>query len=369
MIINTRSNILNLISTNSLIPGELYRISDAYNCTLQAISDSKLLSKGYAIFLVPDYNNYPLWRSGSTFSINDISIWNGLHFQNLTGTNTSTTPDLDTTNWNLLTPNLGFGYLESVDEVKYDIDSNLFYYRKDNQLNCFDLTLDYASSYSPSPIDEFQWGSPGVFNNQVTESRLLCINQSYLVIGNVLFSDALLDATLNEGSIYNNDVRYSSQILAKNNKGIIANNLSQTPVSILDFSFNEGVFDDNRCFNGPMTCNNQSSTGETRSFTIFNGASVDAPYNEGLMGAIHLDIGATLKAANNSGVIKWSKFSQTTVADCDNNQGTIQRVEQKGPFTNQMSLNSGVLANFLQMNLKYDKVTDPSNDTEYQFYT
>lgn len=39
------------------------------------------------------------WTSSATFNIGDITIYDNRLFENLTGTNTSTTPDLDTTNW------------------------------------------------------------------------------------------------------------------------------------------------------------------------------------------------------------------------------------------------------------------------------
>ena len=39
------------------------------------------------------------WTSGSTYNVGDIAIYDNRVFQNLTGTNTATTPDQDTTNW------------------------------------------------------------------------------------------------------------------------------------------------------------------------------------------------------------------------------------------------------------------------------
>ena len=39
------------------------------------------------------------WSSSDTYSIGDIVIFENKLYENLTGTNTTTTPDLDTTNW------------------------------------------------------------------------------------------------------------------------------------------------------------------------------------------------------------------------------------------------------------------------------
>ena len=39
------------------------------------------------------------WTSSATFNIGDITIYDNRLFENLTGTNTATTPDQDTTNW------------------------------------------------------------------------------------------------------------------------------------------------------------------------------------------------------------------------------------------------------------------------------
>lgn len=39
------------------------------------------------------------WTSSATFNAGDITIYDNRLFENLTGTNTATTPDQDTTNW------------------------------------------------------------------------------------------------------------------------------------------------------------------------------------------------------------------------------------------------------------------------------
>ena len=39
------------------------------------------------------------WSSSGTYSTGDTVIYNGKIYENQTGTNTSTTPDSDTTNW------------------------------------------------------------------------------------------------------------------------------------------------------------------------------------------------------------------------------------------------------------------------------
>lgn len=39
------------------------------------------------------------WSSSDTYSIGDIVVYNNLLYQNLTGTNTSTNPTSDSTNW------------------------------------------------------------------------------------------------------------------------------------------------------------------------------------------------------------------------------------------------------------------------------
>ena len=39
------------------------------------------------------------WTSSATFNIGHITIYDNRLFENLTGTNTTTTPDQDSTNW------------------------------------------------------------------------------------------------------------------------------------------------------------------------------------------------------------------------------------------------------------------------------
>lgn len=43
------------------------------------------------------------WSSSGTYAVNDIVIYNNKLYINLTGTNTATTPDQDSTNWNVTT--------------------------------------------------------------------------------------------------------------------------------------------------------------------------------------------------------------------------------------------------------------------------
>lgn len=51
-------------------------------------------------------NNFGLgtdtWTSGATYSIGDIAVYNSNTYKNLTGTNTATTPDQDSTNWEVM---------------------------------------------------------------------------------------------------------------------------------------------------------------------------------------------------------------------------------------------------------------------------
>ncbi|MDA9335144.1 hypothetical protein N9Q89_03190 [Flavobacteriaceae bacterium] len=52
----------------------------------------------------------PLWKSqtnGGSYATSDIINYSGMLYKNLTGTNSDTTPNLDTTNWSLVTKNLG----------------------------------------------------------------------------------------------------------------------------------------------------------------------------------------------------------------------------------------------------------------------
>lgn len=43
------------------------------------------------------------WSSSGTYAANDIVVYNNKLYINLTGTNTATTPDQDSTNWNVTT--------------------------------------------------------------------------------------------------------------------------------------------------------------------------------------------------------------------------------------------------------------------------
>lgn len=143
----SRSDIMLLIASSSLVTGSYYHLNDeadansAYNgdpsngagIIIQAISPDKLSLEGYYIALNADYQSvgvYPsgvqlgVWTSILTPSIDDYVIWNNSHWKNLTGTNSVTTPPDDSINWLLATRDISNGYIIEIDDCQYDITNS-----------------------------------------------------------------------------------------------------------------------------------------------------------------------------------------------------------------------------------------------------
>lgn len=73
--------------------------------TSSGVISESYIYDGISWVLRPAHNAVPLWISntnGGTYLLNDIINYNGALYKNITATNTNTTPDLNTTNWQSL---------------------------------------------------------------------------------------------------------------------------------------------------------------------------------------------------------------------------------------------------------------------------
>lgn len=185
-----------------------------------------------------------LWASkGFAANLGEICIWwNGgdansgryQHYQNITGTSTTTAPNIDTTNWAALPLATNTGYVTSWDAVGLDILNSLLI----NQLILFrndkygNLIGNYRTNSSPSinavykfPFgyyysskDNYGW-SNNIFNQYSSDIVLqgrnsTCVNFESQAGGNVQFLDSgnyIYGAYLDF---------YSTLIISGNNSGI-----------------------------------------------------------------------------------------------------------------------------------------------------
>ena len=93
----THAEAVTLKGANGLIVGKQYLISDK-GIVITATEINQFTLEGSGEFIVPDYSANAVWVSntgGGSYLTGDDAIYNGLVYNNDTGTNTDTTPPSD----------------------------------------------------------------------------------------------------------------------------------------------------------------------------------------------------------------------------------------------------------------------------------
>lgn len=218
----TNAGLLALATAGTIGAGQFYFVTDVSNVSSangEGVAVQGIKVNGYSTILgsgsffnadyqnvgnysgVSNYvNNVGIWTSPTplpfvpppSFVQYSIVIYNNLHYQNLTGTYGSTTPDLDAVNWVLLPKSKTNGYILVQDAVKYDILNNVVVYRADDKNN----EVDWYVSGGFDSLLNFQWGRNVVKNNKLRGSSLMKTTNSYCSFdGNILENGILQDGT------------------------------------------------------------------------------------------------------------------------------------------------------------------------------
>lgn len=206
----TYAQLTTLINTNALIPAQSYLITDAIylntapiettSIVLEAISTNKLAIQGSGFFLNADYQNVGdyssvtgfagqlgVWTPSLTPVVNNVCIWDNIHWVNVSGANGSQPSDVST-DWTALAKTNTNGYVLVCDTIEYKVSSNQIISRKDNQQN---IVQNNINSYSlPSFFEAFkyfQWGNINCnYNNVSGESCFYCCNSIDSIFSNLI---------------------------------------------------------------------------------------------------------------------------------------------------------------------------------------
>ena len=182
----TRAALLTLRSTNALIKGKTYKLTDNNSPTystiysrgfvyMKALENNLLSKEAIRLYLCPSFYKADtdihsnvwigVWNNIKTVNIDELTIWGGLVWKNLTG-NIGTALDditLDATNWILISQNgfTNFEYEEIEFNVLYDIDNNWFEKQSDNNGNIVGIDYykytDYGLSYYPTDVTDWNF--------------------------------------------------------------------------------------------------------------------------------------------------------------------------------------------------------------------
>lgn len=192
IVTKTKEEIDLLITNNSLVPGQLYKITGVCKTTdddtfyddgtnsgttiyLTALTNNILSEYGHGEFYNPVYYDsygpssfivYGTWASGGgsqSYVIGDVVFWGGYAWSNLTGQhgNSISILELDSTNWEKL-PYTSSHYEKVIDYIEYNYDLDFMTRRRNIKYNIdvmispsyktIDINFDYH------PIIVTAWG-------------------------------------------------------------------------------------------------------------------------------------------------------------------------------------------------------------------
>jgi|694.fasta_scaffold18419_11 hypothetical protein len=279
----TNAGYLALVSTNSVVQGQFYLITDALytdgGVVVQGILPNAPPSvNGVGIHLNADYQgvgNYSsvvgfgtakgIWSSVITPVVaGDCVVWNNTNYKNLTG-NWGTAPNIDLVNWVALPKLSTNGYILECDFVKYSLTLNAIFYRSDARGN--EVELYNKGLGQPTTLLDFQWGrNKARFNKIRGTSTLEFTNSNALITYNIIDSGRLQDYTptiAEFGIISKNIINRDGQIDLNITKGqVVLNQVSNGSISTFGLTRTINV--------GAQISNNYINVGQI-SIDDFNG--------------------------------------------------------------------------------------------------
>lgn len=375
------SALTTLISTNALIPSQQYLITDAifvnaypFDITdfkenvpivVTAITTNEISLSGSGIFLNADYQSVGdysgvtgfvpppqrIWNLSNTYVIGNVVIWDGVHWVNITGANT-TEPALSSTDWTFLPKTSTNGYITEIDIVKYNVATNQITYREDVRNNRIENNIaTYLDGENREAFWVWQWGNDKVTSNTILAQSYFCIkNQTGTILSNLLdnYSVIYINAETQSGIISYNIVLQNSFVEITNTPSTPAL-FTLTPTAI------------------PLV--SQNTFKSCASVSIVNGGSFLSNDFESVSGLILTNTGASSIIRNNffkyglcpnqvnnavdGGRIEQNEIDYNNNNFCENtsnitnNGGTISKNKFYQNAFLTISFNSGVIANNL----------------------
>lgn len=271
-----------LIADEEVVPGRTYYISDL-GIYLTGLTTTSFSSSGSRIMRIVKGTYYQpagtilgVWHSGLTPAANDVVVWGGRVWQNLTGAvGTSTSQSgLDLINWVMIATTNDTYYENKTFSIEFDFANNWISQQTDDRRNVFGVSFYIGSFLGFNPVDISDWGYPlitpvmfgnncwGVFNNLTDVTNNICIG---LIYGNL----SSVGRNITQGDIHNNSssvtansgtlaIRYNENtggIQYNSNKGEIENLTSN--VTVVEYNSNTGLI--SNCDNVGSIDNNRNN--------------------------------------------------------------------------------------------------------------
>jgi hypothetical protein len=274
----TNGDLLALINSNTVVPSQLYQVTDAILNTgdlgviLTGTSTRSVSSNGTGLFYNADYQgggDYSsvtsptfsglvkgIWYSSyaGTVAIGDVVIWNNNNYINITGV-WGTAPNVDITNWQLLSRSATTGYILEADFVSYNVLANEIIFRLDKRGN---QVTNFTKAGLSDTIKDFQWG-----RNKNTQ--------------NIVCGISNIKGMINSGATFKYNFFQTVQITEQTPDTVeagtyVSNHLTSVVWSI---AWNKGTIQSNSMNKGSLTVNTLADVGSViENNTINSGGSI-----------------------------------------------------------------------------------------------
>lgn len=364
----TKSQLDTLISNSQLQLGISYKITDRGDrgITLKAISNNQLSLEGIRNMLCPksyivgslDTNSWKgVWNISKTAVADDLFIWGGLVWKNLTGAIGTSLSEiaLDATNW-VVIPKASFvnnEYIELIFSVLYDYDADWILEQYDKKGNTFGLSKErydeYLSALGANPVDITDWN----FTDDDVTDRFLSDNKCVGVWNNK--EDIKILGNFCTGQISGNRFTASGKIISGNIIGgtygnIKDNNIGSdisgnyclsitgnTNTSSIDANYVTGPIANNsntsyiRANSGCDSISNNSNGGRI-AWNVTTGGSIVSNTNGG---SIETNFANNINSNANTGQI----ISNKNMSDISSNTSAVTTISNNGN-TGSISSNS-----------------------------
>jgi hypothetical protein len=325
IISKTFAEITALIASSGLVAGSFYKITDRGDRWLlfQAVSTNQLATDGQRLMLcAADYaietdsygNNWiGVWNDTKSVVADDLTIWGGLAWKNLTGAIGTAVDDvtLDAVNW-VVVPKASFTnneYIEMQFGVQYDWTNDFAVKQWDNKNNVFVYSLDWGDSYNNCDISDW---------NFATSGNALFSNHCRGIYNNS--NNGNIDNNSNNGGIYDNS--NFGDIDNNSNTGNIDNNSN---TGNIDNNSNNGNIDNNS--------NNGGIYDNSNNGGIYSNSNVGSISDNSNNGGIYSNsnVGSISANSNNGGIYDNSNFGDIYN---NSNNGEIYNNSNNGHILN-----------------------------------
>lgn len=285
----TLTQLITDIANGDIVAGSIYHITDrgiyleGLNADEVSLTGHRIMKIVKNLYYTPDVGVLGVWNANITPTVDDVTIWGGKVWKNLSGAVGAPIDDttLDPTDWELIPTTNDTYYFTKRFGCSYDIVNDWVASQWDDRGNFFtsNWILGVNFGYTISPIDFSDWGNEKIFNN----TCFGIYNNS---------NSGFIALNSNTGAIYNNS-----------NIGYILNNSNSESIS---YNSNTGSISYNSN-SGSIFYN--SNTGN-----IYNNSNSGIIYNNSNSGSISNN--------SNTGIID-SITSDTTEIEYNTNNGDI----------------------------------------------